>query len=247
MNYSEQLDKLKLTFLKDHLDEFLKIATKNASKAVKWWLDQELEEARLKSEKRRIAASRIGACLAQKDFDWQLIESPKDIALQIDNLITKDFVSLNRNVILIGSEGAGKTALAKILGYQAVLTGYNCLFVTTADMLTDINGASHVDAFQKSIAKYCRPHLLILDELGYVTCTENSADSLFQVISKRYDAKKPTIVTTNFAFEDWPKALGQAHCTAAIIDRLIENSSVINLIAESHRLYKHKNDRFNEE
>jgi hypothetical protein len=101
IKFSEQLAKLKLTFLKDHIDEFVKIAEKNPSKAIKWWLDQEFEEARLKSEKRRITASRIGACLAQKDFDWGLIESPKDIRTQIENLISKDFVSLRKNINLI--------------------------------------------------------------------------------------------------------------------------------------------------
>jgi len=247
MKLSEQLANLKLAFLESHIDDFLKMAEKSPSKAVKWWVEQELEEARLKSEKRRISSSKIGACLSLSDFDWTLIESPKDLQLQIENLINKDFVNLKRNVIMIGSEGVGKTALAKILGFQTVLNGYSALFVTTADMLTDINTASHADAFQRAIAKYCRPHLLILDELGYVTCTENSADNLFQVIAKRYEAKRPTIVTTNFAFEDWPKALGKAHCTAAIIDRLIENSTVINIHAESHRLYKHRKDDFGKE
>ena len=247
MEITEQLEKLKLSFLQVNLDEFIKKAEKNPIKAIRWWMEQEMEEARLKSEKRRILSSKIGECITLPEFNWKLVDSPKDLQIQIENLLNKDFVGLKRNVIMIGSEGVGKTALSKILGYQSVLRGYNCLFTTTANMLIQINNATHSITFKKIIEKYSRPHLLILDELGYVTCTENSADALFQVIAKRYETKKSTIVTTNFAFEDWPRVLGKAHCAAAIIDRLIENSSVINIHSESHRLHLHKEDDFGKE
>lgn len=244
MTQSEQLKKLNLHFLADNFETFITRSQKNPDAALTWWLDQEIEAQRIRSENRRKISSKIGLAMSLKDFDWSTIEKPVDLNQQIKNLIEKKFVNLHRNVILIGAEGLGKTALARILGLEAVLAGHTCLFVTAADLISDLNLAEHPMARQKILVKYLRPNLLIIDEVGYVSCNEHSADNLFQVVSKRYDLKKPMIVTTNLAFKDWAKALGGAHCTSAIVDRLIENASVINIIGKSYRLAKHQRDLF---
>lgn len=244
MIIEEQLNKLNLQFLKENIEAFTSRIKKNHTSAITWWLDQEIEALRLRSEQRRLSNSKLGSSIGVNEFQWDALEGPKDLQLQIANLIKKDFVSLHRNVVLIGAEGVGKTALAKILGYQSVLLGHSCLFATASSMISDLNLAVQPQNRVRTLQKYVRPSLLILDEIGYVSCNENSADNLFQVISKRYEEKRSVIVTTNLAFCDWPQALGGAHCVTPIVDRLIENSSVINLLGPSFRLVMHENDNF---
>lgn len=244
MEQQEIFKKFRLKFLQDHLEDFLQQAKKSPLQAMDWWLQNELQLAKINSEKRRFKESKIGVCMAKEDFDWSFIQKPRELRQQIENLIRKDFVQQARNIIFIGPEGVGKTTLSKILGYEMIIKGYNCKFVNLAHLIQDLNMADNPYSRPRVFAKYTNPQLLILDEVGYVSYDPASADNLFQVISKRHEENKPLILNTNLAFQDWGKFLGTAHCVSAIVDRLIENASIINIDAESFRNHKHKKDDF---
>jgi DNA replication protein DnaC len=236
--------KFRLKFLQEHQELFLDKAQHSPAEALAWWIQEESALAKLNSEKARFKNSKLGVCLDQENFSWGFIDKPRDLKQQFDNLIRKDFIQQGRNIIFIGPEGVGKTTLSKMLAHQMILKGYNCKFVTLAHLIEHLSAEQNFYVRKKALATYTKPHLLVLDEVGYVSYNEKSADHFFQVIAQRYEDKKPVILNTNLAFQDWGKFLGTAHCVSAIIDRLIENASTIPIEAKSFRNHKHQKDTF---
>lgn len=240
---NEKIKLLKLNFLANNIEEFVTRFTKDPYATFDWWIDRENQENKRSSELRRLKAAKLGKFISFKDFKWSWPDSPSNLKTQIENLMKNDFVKAKRNVLFFGAEGVGKTSLAKILAQHSILNGYSAYFTTTADMLTDLNGAEHVYLRKKIINKYTNPSVLILDEVGYSSYNECSADNLYQIISARYEKEKSTIITSNLAFQDWPNTFGKAQCTAAIIDRLIHHATAIDIKARSFRLKEHKEEK----
>lgn len=238
---NQLISKLKLPFLAENWDEFIKKLEKKPKEAIDWWLKKEDEHLNHKTEQRRFNTSKLLEFTPLAKVDWLYIQKPLDLKKQIENLISKNLIESNRDVIFFGPEGVGKTMLAKNLGHQMLLKGYSCLFTTAAKMIDDLNSATHAIFRKRILKKYTSPSILILDEVCYLSCNEKSADNLFEVISSRYDTPpRSTIITTNLAFRDWPKQLGGASCTTSIVDRLVHNASTIEIITDkSFRLKEH--------
>jgi hypothetical protein len=100
------------------------------------------------------------------------------------------------NVVLVASQGLGKTVLTKNLLHQAVLAGHSALFITASDLLLDLNGQDTSRALERRLRAYARPQILAIDEIGYLSYDAHAADLLFQVISRRYE-QRSIVVTTN--------------------------------------------------
>jgi DNA replication protein DnaC len=243
----EALKKLKLEFLSENYEEFIKKLDKKPRETILWWLRKELEFQIKKSEINRIQKSKLGSFLPIEKIDWSAFQKPLDIKIQIENLIEKNCVKSKRNIIFIGPEGVGKTMLSKNIAFKLIQNGHSALFTTAASMVNDLNASENAYLRKKILAKYINPNVLILDEMGYISCHEKSADNVFEVISRRYDEPlKSTIVTSNQSFSEWGKTFGNAGCVTSIIDRLVHQCSVINIEAQSFRLKEHKKDNFNE-
>ena len=127
--------------------------------------------------------------------------------------------------------------MAISLGYLATQAKYRVRFITAADLVLNLERAMKQDKFEqvfKGMVAY--PSLLIIDELGYLPMTEENGNFLFQVISKRYE-KSSTIITSNLPFSSWDNMFaGNKALTAAIVDRLVHHSHIINITGESYRL-----------
>lgn len=205
------------------------------------WVPQliqwEEEEKAHRSLERRIRNSRIGRFKPIADFDWgwpRKIERP-----QIDELFTLDFITEITNVILAGPNGVGKSMIAKNLAHQALMEGHTVLFTTAAHMLGDLVVQDSSVALQRRLRRYVRPALLVVDEVGYLSYDNRHADLLFEVVTRRYEAK-PTIVTTNKAFTEWGEIFPNAACVVTLVDRLVHNSEIIDIDGESYRLKEAK-------
>jgi len=107
--------------------------------------------------------------------------------------------------------------------------------VSATDLTTDLNAAQKVGVYRSRQRKYLRPHLLIVDEIGYLSFDAQAADLLFDVVTKRYE-QSSIIFTTNLAFGDWGKIFPNATCVAALIDRFTHHCDIINIEGESYRL-----------
>jgi DNA replication protein DnaC len=136
--------------------------------------------------------------------------------------------------VLIAPQGLGKTILARNVAHQAVLAGHSVLFVTAAQLLLDLSAQDSARALERRFRHYCRPSLLCIDEIGYLSYDARNADLLFQIVSRRYESKS-IVMTTNLAFSDWPTIFPNATCATALIDRTVHHADVIAIEGESYR------------
>ena len=219
----------------DNLDAFLSNAEKHnwsARTLVEQFTRQELVERERRSLDWRLRDSRIGNFKPMADFDWGW---PDKIDHQtIEQLSRADFVDRGHNAILVGTQGLGKTMIAKNIVHNAVHRGHTALFVQAAQMLVDLGSQDSVSGLERRLKHYTKPKLLCIDEVGYLSYDQRAADFLFQVVSRRYE-NKSIVITTNLAFSDWPTVFPGATSVASLIDRLIHHSEITLIEGESYR------------
>lgn len=200
------------------------------------WLEKvvELEESerQRRSLESRIQNARIGRFKSMVDFDWSW---PRKIDREaFEDLFRFQFIEEKANVVLVGSNGLGKTMIAQNLAYQALLKGYTVRFATASALLNELAVQESAAALQRRLRTLCRPQFLVIDEVGYLAYDNRHADLLFEVVSRRYQ-EKSILVTTNKAFSEWNQVFPNAGCVVTLIDRLIHRSEILDIDGESYR------------
>lgn len=222
---------LKLYGILSHLEE---ITDKELVERIITWEENERSQ---RSLERRLHSSHIGSFKQLVDFDW---DWPKKCDREaIEELMQLDFIKEATNVIFCGPSGAGKSTIACNIAYQAVIHGYTVLCTTAGYMLNDLASQDGDNALRRKIKYYTSPQFLCVDELGYLSYSNRHADLLFEVISRRHQ-EKPTLVTTNKPFSEWREMFPNASCVISLIDRLVHNSEIISIEADSYRLKEAK-------
>lgn len=232
---TEQLHQLGLVALPAQLDDFLARATK-----ARWSPLQLLEEltraetterAR-RSLERRVRLSGVKRFKPMADFDWSW---PTKIERSlIERALTLDFLTEARNLVLMGSNGLGKTMIAQNICHQAVLAGHSVLFRSAAGLLEDLHRQTP-EGRRRKLRAYGNVGLLCLDEVGYLSADDKAADLLFEVINRRYE-RKPLIITANRPFQEWNQVFPNASCIVTLLDRLVHHADVTVLEGKSYRL-----------
>jgi DNA replication protein DnaC len=170
-----------------------------------------------------------------EDFDFKA--QPSIDPKIIDELATMRFLAEGRNVVLLGPPGVGKTHLAIALAVKAIEAGHRAYFINAMDMARKLAEATEGNHLPRLIKNLTKMRLLVLDELGYLELSKAQASLLFQVISLRYEAALPIILTSNKAFGDWASVFAADHVMAsAALDRLLHKSTIINIRGDSYRL-----------
>ena len=167
------------------------------------------------------------------EFDFSL-QSTLRLAL-LGSYLGPELVSEGRSLILHGKTGRGKTHLAVAIGYRAIKNGFETLFNTAAQLIEDLSNASKKGRLQESLATYTHPHVLVVDEVGYLTYAPDAANVLFHVVNDRHLRKRPMIFTTNKPLNEWGKVLHDEDLAAAILDRVLERGRFIRLDGPSGR------------
>jgi DNA replication protein DnaC len=204
-----------------------------------WLLEVEEDERQRRSLERRIRNGKLGRFKPMADFDWAWPETIDRV--QVEALLRLEFIKDAANPIVIGPNGIGKTMLAKNVAHKALLAGNTVLFTTASDMLGDLAAQDSASGLKRRLARYTRPRLLVVDEVGYLSYGNRHADLLFEVVTRRYsEGGKPIMVTTNKPFGEWGEVFPNASCVVTLVDRLVHRSEIIKVAGESYRLKEAK-------
>ena len=244
-----RLSTVGLCAISEALDDFLARATKG-----RWSPAQILEEiARLEEIHRtkrslegRLQRARIGRFKPIADFDWNW---PKKIERDlIERALSLEFIREGRNLALIGSNGLGKTMLARNIAHQAVLAGFSVLCISAAELIEDLRSCSP-ETLRRRLARYTRPHLLAIDEVGYLSCDSHAADLLYKVVDRRYERpggkdlpSRSILLTSNLAFREWNTVFPNATSIATLLDKLTHHADVTLIEGESYRVHESRKE-----
>lgn len=225
-----KLKYLRLGGLLAHWEDYLKLAGEQRFSHGRLLTHVLEEEYRLKQDKARqlrLQRARLPEpwVIETFPFDQQPKLNKKRIMALYDSL---SFMTQKQNLIWLGGTGCGKTGLATSFLIHAVHHGYSARYVLFADLVAQFyqSVADHSEAHV--LKKYLACDCLLIDEIGYVEVEPVQVGLFFTLMHRRHK-KKPTLITSNLGFSDWGSFLKNAHLTAALIDRLTENSHVINM------------------
>ena len=139
-----------------------------------------------------------------------------------------DYMTKSRNIIWVGPTGVGKSGLATSFLVQAINREYTGRYILFRDLIEELFASVADHSEKKVLKRYLSYDCLLVDELGYVETEPAQVGLFFTLLQKRHRSK-PTLITSNLGFSEWRSFLKNDHLTAALIDRLTENSHVINM------------------
>ena len=190
--------------------------------------------------RRRIARHLAGSELPDGKtvdcFEFELV--PMVSKAQVKALIAGDgWLRSGANLLLFGGQGAGKSHLAAAIGRGLVENGWRVLYTRTTDLVQRLQVARRELTLEAAIDRLDKYHLLILDDLAYVTKDQAETSVLFELIGTRYE-RRSMLITANQAFGEWGKVFPDKAMTLAAIDRLVHHATIFEMNVESYRARK---------
>jgi DNA replication protein DnaC len=221
---------LHLNGLAAHWDEYLKQAADSNFSHTRLLTYVLEEECRLKREnacRLRLQRARIPDPLVIETypFDRQPNLNKKKIMALYDSL---SYMNQHQNIIWLGVTGCGKTGLATSFLIHAIDQGYSGRYVLFSELVAELYSSVGDHSQNQVLKKYLAFEILVIDEIGYVEVEPVQVGLFFTLMQLRHK-KKPTIITSNLGFTEWGSFLKNENLTAALVDRLTENSHVINM------------------
>ncbi len=230
------LNELRLPAIKQGWAGFAQTADKEGWPAARFlaaMAEHEIAERDRRRIERHLAEGRL---LPGKTLDSFAFEAvPMISKAHIMAICAGDsWIDKGANIIMLGGPGGGKSHLASAIGLALIEKGWRVLFARTTDLVQKLQVARRELTLEATIAKLDKYHLLILDDLAYVSKDQAETSVLFELISARYE-RRSILITANQPFGEWGKIFPDPAMTLAAIDRLVHHSTIFEINVESYR------------
>lgn len=199
-------------------------------------VQDELAVRASRAVERRVKSAMFHEPKSLDEFDFDFNGSIK--RKQVHDLASCQFVREKTDVLFLGPPGVGKSFLVQAIGMQAIRGGfvvlYRSIFDLARDFLSDLDqdGARQQD---KTLTKYLKPDLLIIDDMGMRQLPRRSGECLLEIILRRHE-NRSTMMTSNRPLEDWAKLIDDVPATTAILDRFLQHAQIVSITGKSYRL-----------
>jgi DNA replication protein DnaC len=230
------LNELRLPAMKVVWPRFAERADKEGWPAARFLAavaENEVAERDRRRIERHLAEARLLPGKTLDTFEFEAV--PMISKAQVMAITAGDaWLEKGANLLLFGPPGGGKSHLASAIGLALIENGWRVLFTRTTDLVQKLQVARRELGLEAAINRLDRFHLLILDDLAYVTKDQAETSVLFELVSARYE-RRSLLITANQPFGAWGKVFPDPAMTLAAVDRLVHHAIILEMNVESYR------------